>query len=153
MRRPAKQSGTGTRSLFDQKIIYGGFMDDQLEVNKRIVHEWHDLAINQHKPEEAVAKYLGPYYRQHNPGAADGPDAFIAFMKRFVQTYPDFHMELKRMVAEGNYVALHSHLTLKSGDRGTAVVDIFRLENGKIVEHWDVIQEIPGTSANNNTMF
>ncbi len=128
-------------------------MNDQLEANKRIVREWHDLAINQRKPEEAVAKYLGPHYRQHNPGAADGAEPFIGFVKRFAQTYPDFRMESKRIVAEGNYVVLHSHFIRKPGDRGMAVVDIFRLENGKIVEHWDVVQEVPETSANNNTMF
>ena len=60
-------------------------MNDQLEANKRIVREWHDLAINQRKPEEAVAKYLGPHYRQHNPGAADGPEPFIGFVKWFAQ--------------------------------------------------------------------
>ena len=101
----------------------------------------------------SVTKYLGPHYRQHNPGAADGPEPFIGTVKRFAQTYPDFRMEAKRIIAEGNYVVLHSHLILKPGDRGTAVVDIFRLENGKIVEHWDVVQEVPETSANNNTMF
>jgi len=128
-------------------------MNDQLEANKRIVREWHDLAINQRKPEEAVAKYLGPHYRQHNPGAADGAEPFIETVKRFAQNFPDLRMEPKRIIAEGDYVALHSHLILKPGDRGSAVVDIFRLENGKIVEHWDVVQEVPETSANNNTMF
>jgi predicted SnoaL-like aldol condensation-catalyzing enzyme len=128
-------------------------MNEQLEANKSIVSEWHDLAFNQRKPEEAVAKYLGPHYRQHNPGAADGPEPFIEFVKRFAQSYPDFRMESKRIIAEGNFVVLHSHLILKPGDRGMAVVDIFRLENGKIVEHWDVVQEVPETSANNNTMF
>lgn len=128
-------------------------MNDELEANKRIVREWHDLALNQRKPEEAVTKYLGPHYRQHNPGATDGPEPFIGLVKRFAQTYPDFRMESKRIIAEGNYVVLHSHLILKPGDRGTAVVDIFRLENGKIVEHWDVVQDVPETSANNNTMF
>jgi predicted SnoaL-like aldol condensation-catalyzing enzyme len=62
-------------------------------------------------------------------------------------------MEIKRIIAEGDYVVLHSHLILKPGDRGSAVVEIFRLENGKIVEHWDVAQEVPETSANNNTLF
>ncbi len=128
-------------------------MNDQLEANKRIVSEWNDLAINQRKPEEAVAKYLGPHYRQHNPGSADGSEPFIGFMKWFAQTYPDFRMDSKRIFAEGNYVVLHSHLIRKPGDRGMAVVDIFRLENGKIVEHWDVVQEVPETSANSNTMF
>jgi predicted SnoaL-like aldol condensation-catalyzing enzyme len=128
-------------------------MNDQLEANKRTVREWNDLAFNQRKPEEAVAKYLGPHYRQHNPGAADGAEPFIGFVKRFAQTYPDFRVEPKRIIAEGDYVVLHSHLILKPGDRGRAVVDIFRLENGKIVEHWDVVQEVPETPANNNTMF
>lgn len=128
-------------------------MNDQLEVNKRIVREWHELAIDQRRPEEAVAKYLGPHYRQHNPGAGDGPEPFIQAVKRIAQNFPDFRMESKRIIAEGDTVVLHSHLVLKPGDRGTAVVDIFRLENGKIVEHWDVVQEVPETSANNNTMF
>ena len=114
---------------------------------------WHEIALDQRKPEEAAARDLGPYYRQHNPGAADGAESYIAFMKRLAQTYPDFRMETKRMIAEGDTVVLHSHLVLKPGDRGLAVVDIFRLENGKIVEHWDVVQEVPETSANNNTMF
>jgi predicted SnoaL-like aldol condensation-catalyzing enzyme len=128
-------------------------MNNQLEENKRIVSEWNDLAINQRKPEEAVAKYLGPNYRQHNHGAGDGPEPFIETVKRFAQNFPDFRMESKRIVAEGDYVVLHSHLILKPGHRGTAIVDIFRLENGRIVEHWDVVQEVPETSANNNTMF
>ena len=128
-------------------------MNDQLEANKSILREWHEIALDQRKPEEAAAKHLGPYYRQHNPGAADGAESYVAFMKRLAQTYPDFRMETKRIIAEGDYVVLHSHLIRKPGDRGMAVVDIFRLENGKIVEHWDVVQEVPETSVNNNTMF
>ena len=128
-------------------------MDSQLDQYKQVVREWHDLAFVQRRPEEAVAKYLGPYYRQHNPGAADGPEAFIAFVKWFAQTYPDFRMDSRRIIAEGNYVVMHSHLIREPGDRGMAVVDIFRLEDGKVVEHWDVVQEIPETAANDNTMF
>ncbi len=128
-------------------------MDDQLKANKKIVLEWNDLAINQRMPEEAIARYLGPFYRQHNPGAADGPEPFIGFVKRFAQNFPIFRVVPKRIIAEGDYVVLHSHLIRKPGDRGVAVVDIFRLEKGKIVEHWDVLQEVPETSANKNTMF
>ena len=128
-------------------------MNDQVEANKKIIREWHELAIDQRKPEEAVAKHLGPNYRQHNPGSGDGPEPFIAAVKGITKVFPELSMEVKRIIAEGDLVILHSHLILKPGDRGSAVVDIFRLENGKIVEHWDVVQEVPETSANNNTMF
>jgi predicted SnoaL-like aldol condensation-catalyzing enzyme len=128
-------------------------MNEHLEMNKKIVLEYTELAFNQRKPEEAIAKYLGPYYRQHNPGAKDGSEAFIGFVKWFAQTYPSFQIAVKRIIAEGDLVVMHSHLVRAPGDRGTAVVDIFRFENGKVVEHWDVVQEIPETSANNNTMF
>ncbi len=128
-------------------------MNEQLEMNKKTVLEFTDLAFNQRKPEEAVAKYQGAYYRQHNPSAKDGSEAFIGFVKWFAQTYPAFQIDCKRIIAEGDLVVMHSHLVHAPGERGNAVVDIFRLENGKIVEHWDVVQEIPETSANNNTMF
>jgi predicted SnoaL-like aldol condensation-catalyzing enzyme len=133
--------------------MFGGTMNDQVEANKRIIREWHELAINQRKPEEAVAKYIGPNYRQHNPGAGNGPEPFIQTVKQLTQIFPELRMEPKRIIAEGDLVVLHSHLILKPGDRGSAVVDIFRLENGKIVEHCDVVQEVPEKSANNNTMF
>jgi predicted SnoaL-like aldol condensation-catalyzing enzyme len=128
-------------------------LDPQLEQNKQVVREWNDLAIDQRRPDEAVARHLGSHYRQHNPGAADGPEPFINFVKWFAQTYPDYRWESKRIIAEGDHVVLHSHLIREPGDRGMAVVDIFRLEDGKIVEHWDVVQEIPETAANDNTMF
>jgi predicted SnoaL-like aldol condensation-catalyzing enzyme len=128
-------------------------MNEQLEMNKKTVLEYTDLVFTQHKPEEAVAKYQGPYYRQHNPGAKDGAEAFIGFVKWFAQTHPAFQLDIKRVIAEGDLVMTHSQLVPAPGERGTAVVDIFRLENGKIVEHWDVVQEIPATSANSNTMF
>jgi predicted SnoaL-like aldol condensation-catalyzing enzyme len=127
--------------------------DKQLETNKRMVHDYCNLAFNLKKPEEAVSLYLGPTYRQHDPGAGDGGAPFIAFVKWYLQTYPELHFDIKRIVADGDLVVVHSHLTLKPGDRGSAVVDIFRLENGKIVEHWDVLQEVPEKSANTNTMF
>ncbi len=104
------------------------------------------------KHEEVVAKYAGPYYRQHNPTAGDGADPFIAFVRGFVKAFPSLRFDFKRLVAEGDLVVVHSHLVRKPGDRGMAVMDIFRLENGKIVEHWDVLQETPEPLAN-NTMF
>ncbi len=100
-----------------------------------------------------LAKYLGSNYRQHNPQAGDGAEAFIAFVHYFTKAFPNFRIDVKRMVAEGDLVFMHSHLVREPGDRGSAVVDIFRLEDGKIVEHWDVVQEVPEKAANNNTMF
>jgi predicted SnoaL-like aldol condensation-catalyzing enzyme len=123
------------------------------EQNKAIVKAFYDLAFNDQRPAEAAAKYIGPTYRQHNPGAADGPEPFVAFVTGFLKAFPKLRVTFKRMLAEGEHVALHSHFVREPGDRGLAVMDIFRLENGKLVEHWDVLQIIPDTSANTNTMF
>lgn len=128
-------------------------MDNELENNKRVVREFYEMAFNDRKPEEAVAKYMGSSYRQHNPQAADGAEPFIHFVHYFTQTFPDLRMNIKRLIAEGDLVVVHNHGTRSAEDRGMAIMDIFRLENGKIVEHWDVIQDIPETAANNNTMF
>lgn len=121
--------------------------------NKVIVRDFYELAFNQQKPEEAAARFLGPYYIQHNPGAADGGQAFIDFVKRYVKAYPSLHYEVLREAADGDIVAVHSRLTRKPGDRAMSVMDFFRLENGRIVEHWDVHEEVPARSANANTMF
>jgi predicted SnoaL-like aldol condensation-catalyzing enzyme len=134
-------------------VFLEDFMSELTEKNKSIVRGWNDLAFVQHKPEAAVAMYLGSYYRQHNPQAADGPEAFIAFVQRFTGAFPNFRLDVKRVVAEGDLVVMHSHLVREPGDRGVAVVDIFRLEQGKIVEHWDVLQDILEKAANTNSMF
>jgi predicted SnoaL-like aldol condensation-catalyzing enzyme len=128
-------------------------MSDHLEANKRMVHEFYNLAFNEKQPEEAVRRYVGPYYRQHNPQAGDGPEPFIQFVRGFTQTFPNLRFEFKRQIAEGDLVVIHNHLVRQPGDRGVAVMDIFRLENGKIVEHWDVLQDVPEQAANTNTMF
>ncbi len=128
-------------------------MNELLEANKRTIQDYSQLAFNQREPEEAVGKYQGPYYRQHNPGSPDGPEPFIHVVTWLAQKYPSFRLELKRIAAEGDLVVTHSHLIREPGDRGMAVVDIFRLENGRVVEHWDVVQEVPEKSANDNTMF
>lgn len=128
-------------------------MADTLATNKKIVREFYDMAFNQKKPVEAASKYLGRVYLQHNPGAGNGPEAFVAFATGFVNAYHTLRFDFKRFIAEGNLVNEHSHMTLDPADRGTAVMDMFRLENGKIVEHWDVLQQVPAQSANNNTMF
>ena len=128
-------------------------MSQLSDANKKTIQDYTELAFNQRKPEEAVAQYQGPYYRQHNPGSPDGPEPFVRVVKWLAETYPSFRLELKRILADGDLVVTHSHLIREPGDRGMAVVDFFRLENGHIVEHWDVVQEVPKSSANNNTMF
>ena len=126
----------------------------QLERNKRNVVAYYTLAFNGKQPERAVQLYVGDRYIQHNPLAADGPQAFIDFVNFFTTQNPQLFVDIKRVIAECDLVMTHSHLTLNPSDRGSAVADIFRLDRrGKIVEHWDVIQAVPETSANDNTMF
>jgi predicted SnoaL-like aldol condensation-catalyzing enzyme len=126
--------------------------DKQEEQNKKTVVEFYEKAINQ-KDFEAASKYMGPRYTQHNPMAADGPVGLQAFLQFLRERYPNSHSEIKRVFADGDYVILHVHALREPGTRGKAIVDIFRLENGRIVEHWDVTQEIPGKAANGNGMF
>jgi predicted SnoaL-like aldol condensation-catalyzing enzyme len=125
---------------------------ERMEANKKAVVEFYDLAINK-KDFEAASKFLGPRYVQHNPRAADGPEGLKAFLAFLREKFPDYHSEIKRVFADGDYVIVHVHNVPTPGSRGNAIIDIFKLENGKIVEHWDVRQEIPEQSANSNTMF
>jgi len=122
------------------------------ETNKQAVLEFYDKALNQ-KDFEAASKYFGPRYIQHNPGAPDGIEGFKAFIALRKEKFPNAQSEIKRVFADGDHVILHVHAIREPGERGVAVVDIFRLENGKIVEHWDVVQPIPEKTANNNGMF
>ena len=124
----------------------------QLETNKRVVADYYQTAFDG-DPEKAVADHFGPRYIQHNPEASDGPEAFIGFVKWLRGKHPRLRLEIKRIIAEGDMVVTHSHLVLEPGQPGRALADFFRLENGKVVEHWDVIQEVPVKSANSNGMF
>jgi predicted SnoaL-like aldol condensation-catalyzing enzyme len=124
----------------------------QEEANKKVVIDLYEKGINQ-KDFEAAAKNFGPRYIQHNPRAADGQEGFKAFIGFLKAKFPNYHSEIKRVFADGDFVILHVHNVPEPGQRGAAIVDIFRLENGKVVEHWDVRQDIPEQSANGNSMF
>ena len=124
----------------------------QMEANKKAVLEFYDLAINK-KDFEAASKFIGSRYVQHNPRAADGPEGLKAFLAFLREKFPDYHSDIKRVFADGDYVIVHVHAVREPGTRGNAIVDIFKLENGKIVEHWDVVQPIPEKPANTNGMF
>jgi predicted SnoaL-like aldol condensation-catalyzing enzyme len=122
------------------------------ETNKKTVLEFYEAALNE-KDFEAAVKYLGPRYVQHNPRVPDGIEALKAFVGFLREKFPDSRNEVKRAFADGDYVILHVHNVREKGTRGRAIVDIFKLEDGKIVEHWDVGEDVPEKSANTNGMF
>ena len=125
---------------------------DQQGANKKTVVAFYEAAINQ-KDFAAASRYIGSRYTQHNPNAADGPEGFKRFIDFLREKFPNAHSEIKKVFADGDYVILHVHAVREPGTRGNAIIDIFKLENGKIVEHWDVVQAIPEQAANNNGMF
>jgi predicted SnoaL-like aldol condensation-catalyzing enzyme len=132
----------------------------QLDRNTRTAIAYYTLAFNAGEPRLAVQKYVGldrngnKLYTQHNPFAADGPEAFIAFVEFFKGLFPDLHVDIKRTIAQCDLVMTHAHITTSATDLGNAAMDIFRFDrHGKIVEHWDAVQPVEETSANDNTQF
>jgi predicted SnoaL-like aldol condensation-catalyzing enzyme len=131
-----------------------------LEDKKKVVLDFFKTAFEDKDPEKALRLYVGDYYRQHNPAVPDGKEAFAAYVKMRSAKNPGRKMLLKRVIAEGDLVVLHSHNVFAPGDEGyagaphgVASINIFRLENGKVVEHWDVREAIPAEAVHENTMF
>lgn len=124
----------------------------QLEANKRTVCAFYEVALNQ-RDFAAAARYMGPTYTQHNPMAEDGPEGFAKALDYLKEAYPHWKSEIRRVWAEGDFVILHLFERRRPEDLGNAVVDIFRLAHGKVVEHWDVTQALSADSANPNGMI
>ncbi len=132
-------------------VTFGAHADPA--ANKQLVLDMVNTLFVQHKVDQAIDAYFAPNYIQHNPMAQSGAETVRALFKGFYAASPGATVVVKRALADGDLVAVHYNMKMKPEDRGFAVVDIFRIENGKIAEHWDVVQPVPEKSANNNGMF
>ncbi len=127
-------------------------MGHDLKRNKQIALNFYKTAY-EGNPRKAVELYVGNQYIQHNPDVKDGKEGFIEYFERMQKEYPDKSIEFVRSIAEGNMVALHTHQVWPDNDE-YITMDFFRFDdNGKIIEHWDAIQQIPDKAAHNNKMY
>lgn len=122
------------------------------EANRQLVINFYNQFFNQHQVQQA-AEVVADNYIQHNPHVPDGKAPFVGYFEGYFKNNPQSKADIVRSTADNDLVYLHIHSTQNAEDPGQAVVDIFRVKNGMIVEHWDVIQDVPQKSANDNTMF
>ena len=129
--------------------------DNTAERNAEVVRAFVEHVCNKkpRDPEKAVELYFGPYYKQHSFGVPDGAENFLKVMPGFYEGAPDFQTTIHHIVAQGDLVVVHHHIRMSDDDRGSQVFDMFRLEDGKIVEHWDVVMPIPEGDPNNSGPF
>lgn len=158
MRRSLLALGTGLSLLAFPAMAdhhaAAGSADTACTMSPReVVEAFVPLFYEQKNATEAFARWVHPDYIQHNPVAPDGAAAAVGFLQPFFDANPDMRYTVHRVIVEGDLAAVHNHLQMNEADRGSAVVDLFRVEGCRIVEHWDVIQPVPETSANDNTMF
>lgn len=125
----------------------------QATSNKKVVMDFAEVVFQGKDPAAGARDFMGETYTQHNPQVPDGKDAFVGALSGMFEQTPDFSMDIKRVIADDDLVAIHSHVRTTAEERGMAVVDIFRVADGKIVEHWDILQPVPEEEANPNTMF
>lgn len=128
-------------------------MTSDVAANKQAALAFCEELFKPGRAEEAVRRYLSPDYIQHNPNVADGPLPLARWAAGFLERFPDLRWDLQRAVAEDDLVVAHWHLTTGPDDRGSAVIEIFRFENGLVAEHWDVMQPVPETAANDHPLF
>jgi len=141
---------TSQLSVFGQSQTDDLKKYQQQESNKKMVKKFYQELFGEKNP-DAINKYIGDKYIQHNPGLPDGREALLNAVKVWFKDAPKEKIDFQHVAADGDLVFLH--VRNNSGPKVRAIVDIFRIENGKIVEHWDVIQEVPEKSANEHPLF
>jgi predicted SnoaL-like aldol condensation-catalyzing enzyme len=122
------------------------------EANREIALAFYEAALNE-KDWDKASQYLGDVYIQHNPAAPDGPEGIRAHVAMLAERFPQNRGEIKHIYVDGDIVVLHVHSKRTPDSLGNAIVDIFRIEDGKVVEHWDVVQPVPEQAMNDNTMW
>lgn len=144
----------GCQSVSPKTHAIQAAQQSKMERNKANVLAFYELGFNQYQLQKAADQYIGDVYLQHNPMVADGKAAFVQAMGAYIAKYPQSKGHIKRVLADGDLVMLHIHRQATPDSLGRAVVDIFRLdEHGKIVEHWDVAQDVPEKTVSGRPIF